>query len=259
MIMKTPRALRLYLLLYASGMLALPTFAADAVYQRATSSGGIELSNISDDAAQAPVAVESAQRAQPAAAVPAQVAANPEPAKRAVAKRPKPKKTATDQADPNADPNAEDQEQSSDATDANADPADPKNAAASSAAGSSAVGTNAGFGFSSGYSSGGAYSAGGGSAGAQGAGTTSVATDSGAGNTAASRVPVTVAPRPDTTGGTAAAPPVSNAETAALSQYRALMLQQANAVGNTLSGTNPAISRRYLMVDRNTYQARIGQ
>jgi hypothetical protein len=72
-------------------------------------------------------------------------------------------------------------------------------------------------------------------------------------------VPVTVAPRPDTTGGTAAAAPIPNAETAALSQYRALMLQQAASTANTLGGTNPAISRRYLMVDRNTYQARIGQ
>lgn len=43
---------------------------------------------------------------------------------------------------------------------------------------------------------------------------------------------------------------------AQLAQYRALMLQQATY--SNLSNVNPALSRRYLAVDRATYQARIG-
>jgi len=42
-----------------------------------------------------------------------------------------------------------------------------------------------------------------------------------------------------------------------LAQYRALMLQEANY--GSLANTNPSTSRRYLAVDRSTYQARIGQ
>jgi len=43
----------------------------------------------------------------------------------------------------------------------------------------------------------------------------------------------------------------------ALVQYRALMLQEASSP--TIINANPAVSRRYLQVDRATYQARIGQ
>jgi hypothetical protein len=44
---------------------------------------------------------------------------------------------------------------------------------------------------------------------------------------------------------------------AILVQYRNLMLQEA-ASANYIN-TNPALSRRYLQVDRTTYQSRIGQ
>jgi hypothetical protein len=51
--------------------------------------------------------------------------------------------------------------------------------------------------------------------------------------------------------------PIDPALATQLQQYRALMLQQANPA--TGMPGNPAKSRRYLMMDRATYQATIGK
>ncbi|RFO98118.1 hypothetical protein DIC66_05200 [Rhodoferax lacus] len=57
-------------------------------------------------------------------------------------------------------------------------------------------------------------------------------------------------------GATTPAAPLTGIQ-AILSQYRNLMVQEASAAN--YMNTNPAISRRYLAVDRTTYQARLGQ
>ena len=75
-------------------------------------------------------------------------------------------------------------------------------------------------------------------------------------STGTGSVQPTVTARPDTLGTIPASAPVVTSDSslaASLQQYRDLMLQQAAANINS----NPAISRRYLMVDRNTYVSNI--
>lgn len=217
-----------------------PVFAAETVYQRAGNTQSIELSNIDDaDAAQLPLVVDSkpVRTAVPVAttkAVPDTVQ-KPQRSKRGALAN-------TEEAPANTPEEEEIAE--SPVNEKLAESVNDKAAVVSEMAEPASRNDNAG-------NSNASYA----STGTTGGQTISTTTDSAPPSAA---VPLatspSTSPRTDTAGSSA----VNTAGlSTALQQYRQLMLQDA-ADPNLLLG-NPSLSRRYLMVDRNTYQTRTGQ
>jgi hypothetical protein len=240
-----------------SALATLPAAAADAIYQRTNPGASVELSNLDDgDAGQTKLVEGTAKAAAPAAAESTAMVA---PAK---VTRPKARRLPGKGKDANgADEEANaDEESTTDETRSASDGTAADSASTAANDGSpqgqsgSAGGTGLGNGFSfsgggmgtNGYATGGSGS----STGNTGypANTGAGMADTGAGAGAGAGTGSTA-----TKGGDAPLTGVS----AILSQYRDLMLREA-ASANYMN-TNPAISRRYLQVDRSTYQARIGQ
>jgi hypothetical protein len=254
--------------------------AADAVYQRTANDGAIELSNIAEvDAGQVAVTVDSAahEGAKPGAAATA-----PAPLARQTAPV---RGKASAEEDPNATvAEACTERELADALTKEAkEVCEKKKLARAEAPATQGTASNysaeSGGGFSYGASpaasnsgSGGSTTAGGGSNTGTGTGTTTgsgtgtgsgsgTGTTAGTGTGTGSGTPTAsvVTPRTDTGGTTPAnpAPTVTADSTLAtnLQQYRQLMLQEAAAAN---INDNHAVSRRYLMTNRSTYQAAIG-
>jgi hypothetical protein len=254
--------------------------AADAVYQRTANDGAIELSNIAEvDGGQVAVTVDSApsDAAKPGAATTTPAALVRQP----VAARGK----ASAEEDPNATvAEACTERELADALTKEAkEVCEKKKLARAEAPATQGTASNysaeSGGGFSYGASpaasnsgSGSSTTAGGGSNTGTGSGTTTgsgtgtgsgsgTGTTAGTGTGTGSGTPTAsvVTPRTDTGGTTPAnpAPTVTADSTLAtnLQQYRQLMLQEAAAAN---INDNHAVSRRYLMTNRSTYQAAIG-
>ncbi len=241
-------------LLLAAAVLSQSALAAEQIHQRATDSGSVELSNLDEPgpgATVVPVAKAPAT-STPAAAAPAAPAAKP-----VVAKGSKRKSVADTTDSENADAASDESTQAADATElaperaANEAAPDRQQAQAltppldnpAMPAGNGTYAGNAG-----GY-------AGGTAAGAPGAAADPGAAAAGSGTSTAAADPTATTPAKPYTPPVITAPPGFDPTVAAqLASYRALMLQEASYT--TLTNTNPAISRRYLAVDRVTYQAR---
>lgn len=251
----------LALTLVWAATLCLPAQAADAVFQRQSASETIELSNLEEAGSGQAVLIEGAPHT---AAAPSAPLARPQAhasnatlrGKRLNAKGQAGTEAA---ADAESDASTEDSpaEERALASDEQTDPsalASPQNQGAGTdktASGASPM-TGGGAGFSAPYNQGANSTAGGGSgssgiAGSGGAGTGTPGTGT-TGTTASSG-------GSGSSAGTGAAP-LSGLQ-AMLSQYRDLMVQEASAAN--YMNSNPAISRRYLAVNRTTYQARMGQ
>jgi hypothetical protein len=233
------------LVLLAAGSALAPVFAADTVYQRSGNTQSIELSNIDDaDAAQVPLVVDSKPaRASIPVAKQAIVDAVPKPqrSKRGALARTEetPANSLEEEELAESSPIEKLAENVKDKVNALPEVAEPT------------LGNDNSGSSNTSYAS---------------AGTTvgqsiSTTADSTPPTTAAPATTPTTAPSPTTTNprtDTAGSSAVSTAGlSTSLQQYRQLMLQDA-ADPNLLLG-NPSLSRRYLMVDRNTYQTRVGQ
>ena len=261
--MTTAKGFSISLLMAAAAMLSQSAIAADQIHQRASDSGSVELSNLDDS--DASVNVVNAEK--PATAFTPPALTKPVLARRAKAK------SATGTGDnESADANADEQSQTADSTETGADstPAstnvqaqpEQREMQATATGGSFSGGGYAGAGSTGGnaVSAGGAYVAG--TGGNVVYSNTSNSPDTTGVNPgtfsspAAGATPATTTPRV-AAAGVASQAGVDPALAGQLTQYRALMLQEANF--NALTNLNPATSRRYLAVDRTTYQTRIGQ
>lgn len=245
------------LLAFGAALLASTATAGGAVYMKGSPQGSVELSNLEDAAhAGAPLAVErSVVAAQPATARPV--------AKRSpVRKRSAARHTAKGSVEPTDEEADRDTETSLDLDGTTRGPGDQAAVTADSGANSGesradgdsglalkpaqgGYASSMGFG---GYTSGSTYF----SAGADAAGTTQSGSS--------------ISTQTNSTAGAAGVGSFSGSSNAninpalatALQQYRQLMIQDASTMGVS-AGSNPAITRRYLMVDRATYMSTQGK
>lgn len=250
----TTRTLALYILLGAT--LQLPTWAAGSITLRQSASETIELTNLDEPDAGQPLVAEGPANAAAAAplAVPvprqnAQASKSTLRGKRLAgkdaAKDAQDTDTAAEEGSQDADTatstSATESYQGADAESrsaANEGKPAPVSSTQPAAAGSNGVTYTQG---APGITGTGGSTAAGGSSGTGTTGTTASSGSTGSGSG---------------TGATTPSAPLTGIQ-AILSQYRDLMVQEASAAN--YMNTNPAISRRYLAVDRTTYQARIGK
>jgi hypothetical protein len=265
--MKTFQRATCVLILLSAGSACVSAVAADTVYQRPGNTQSIELSNIDDvDAAQVPLVVDNkpARAATLAGAAQASPVDTPMPlrSKRSALARAQGKGTTAGEEEELADSSqpettavgAKDNVPAASAVDLPPEVND-NNGSSSMAYG--------GPGFAIGPS--GATTSNPVSTGSTG--TTGSSSSTGSTASTGSTVPATPSTQPGNTTATSTPKPrgdtggSSTGSTAGLStalqQYRQLMLQDATDPSLLLG--NPATSRRYVMVDRTTYQSRIGQ
>lgn len=253
--MKTARNTTFKLLGLLAALHLSPAFAAGTVFQKAATDGAIELSNIDDgDAAQVPVLVDKTPaQANPSVGAPGRV--TPLAKARKPVKKLKPGSEADeeDAADPeNSEVATQDKPGADDAQYNNAGAT--RNDATAGAAGY-ANPTDMGRGVVTSGAVGGANTVAGGAsntgAGNAGSGTGGTApgttTAGGASDTGG-----TTSAGATGTGTNAAGTDTANLD-AALQRYRQLMLQSG-----AVQAPNPALTRRYLMVDRATYRGMLG-
>lgn len=246
-----------------------PAFAAGTVFQKAAPDGAVELSNIEDgDSAQVPLMVE----ASPAKANPTgNVVATTKPAARAKAKKPLKQTTANGEPDDaqatdaeNTDVAEQDKTAAEEGTETAGNApgnagaveasAGTSNAAAAGSAGyANAIGTGSGV-VTSGSSTGSGTTGGGTLTTGTGTGTnTTAGTGSSTGTTTTPGGTVAGSGGTGGTTGTGTAGTDTASLEAALQRYRQLMLQNGS-----VQASNPALTRRYLMVDRATYRGMLG-
>lgn len=245
-------------LLLAAAVLSQPVLAAEQIKQRTTESGSVELSNLDGPDASAPIV----QVDKPAAAgTPAAAAPVVSAAARPVLARASKRKSVTETPDPeNADALAEEATPAAEANEMAAERAPSEAATERQQAKASdnpalPAGNGAYAGNGGGYAGGAAAGA---AAAAADTGSAATGSGSGSGTGTAAADPTLATPSKPYVAPVITAPPGFDPTVAAqLASYRALMLQEATFT--SLSNTNPATSRRYLAVDRVTYQARIGK